>query len=280
MRLGGFVTAGTAVLAAAAVLAGPAAPAQARPHRPSTTTLANTVVLSNCSASLVRFPSSQSQDRAMVLTNGHCHEGGFLTAGEVLQDVPSSRTGTLLDADGYPAGTVTADRTLYATMTGTDVALYRLTATFRELRRTYGATPLTIARARPRHGAAIDIPSGYWKRLWNCKVDGFVGKLREDVWTWHDAIRYDAACDTVHGTSGSPIVDAASGQIVGINNTGNDDGQMCTLNNPCEVAPDGTTVAYEGQSYGEQTFWFTTCLSRHRTINLKIRGCLLTKPTH
>ncbi len=35
---------------------------------------------------------------------------------------------------------------------------------------------------------------------------------------------------------------------------------MCTLNNPCEVDADGNTTATKGQSYGQETYWFTTCL--------------------
>ncbi len=163
-------------------------------------------------------------------------------------------------------------------MTGTDVALYRLTSTYATLSSRYGVTALTIASSRPSDGASIAIPSSYWKRIGNCKIDGFVPQLREGEWTWRDSIRYDTACDTIHGTSGSPIVDAATNQIVGINNTGNDDGERCTLNNPCEVAADGTTKAFQGQSYGEQTYWFTTCLTTSRTIDLNRSGCLLTRP--
>src|SRR4051812_9008584 len=260
---------GTAIAAVTAVIVGPA-PAQAA----VTPTLANTIALSNCSASLVRYASSVSSDRAMMLTNGHCYEGGFLSAGQVLQNRTSSRSGTLLNSAGRAVTTVRADRVLYATMTGTDVTLYRLTSTYSTLQSQYGAVAYTLSASHPANGATIGIPSGYWKRIWNCKIDGFVGTLREDQWTWHDSIRYD----TIHGTSGSPIVDAASGRIVGINNTGNDDGELCTLNNPCEVAANGTAIAYQGQSYGEQTYWFTTCLTATRAIDLTVPGCRLTKP--
>jgi hypothetical protein len=261
------------VAAATGVLVGPT-PA----HAVAATSLANTIALSNCSASLVRFPTSVSSDRAMMLTNGHCYEGGFINAGRVLQNVSSNRRGTLLNSSGSSLGTVRADLVLYATMTGTDVTLYRLTSTFATLQSSFGATALTIASSHPATGATIDIPSSYWKRIWHCKIDGFVGKLREDQWTWQDSIRYDLNCNTTHGTSGTPIVDADSGQVIGINNTGNDDGEMCTLDNPCEVAPNGTTTAHQGQSYGEQTYWFTTCLSKTRTIDLSVSGCLLAKP--
>jgi hypothetical protein len=251
-----------------------AAPAQAA----TAVTLANTISLSNCSASLVRFPTSVSSDRAMMLTNGHCYEGGFINAGVVLQNRTSTRSGTLLNSSGRALATVKADRVIYATMTGTDVTLYRLTSTFATLSSRYGATALTIAGAHPAAATSVAIPSSYWKEIWNCQISSFVPTLREDQWTWHDSLRYDAACDTIHGTSGSPIVSASTGQIVGINNTGNDDGEMCTLNNPCEVDTNGTTHAYQGQSYGEETYWFTTCVNASRTIDLTVAGCLLTKP--
>src|SRR6185437_11650415 len=220
---------GAALLLTTVPAVAQSAPAAA--PRLQTVTLASTIKLSNCSAGLVRYPSSVSSDRAMMLTNGHCYEGGFIKAGQVLQNRTSSRSGTLLNASGRSLGTVRADRVLYATMTGTDVTLYRLTSTYATLSSRYGATALTISAAHPAAGASIDIPSSYWKEIWHCSINGFVSTLREDVWTWHDSIRYDVNCDTIHGTSGSPLVDASSGQIVGINNTGNDDGQMCTLNN-------------------------------------------------
>ncbi len=274
MRLRRVVAAvATAIAATTTVLAGPT-PAQAV----AAVTLANTISLSNCSGSLVRYPTSVSTDRAMMLTNGHCYEGGLIPSGTVLQNRTSSRTGSLLNSSGRAVATVRADRVLYATMTGTDVTLYRLTSTYATLSSNYGATALTISAGHPTAGSSITIPSSYWKRIWNCKIDSFVPTLREDEWTWRDSIRYDANCDTIHGTSGSPIVDATSGQIVGINNTGNDDGEMCTLNNPCEVDANGTTHVYQGQSYGEQTYWFNTCLTSSRTIDLTISGCLLTKP--
>lgn len=268
-----FALVAAALTATAGVLTGTTAPARA-----DAVTLANTIALNNCSASLVRFPTSVSTDSAMMLTNGHCYEGGFIAAGRVLQNVASTRSGTLLNSSGGALGTVRANRLLYATMTRTDVALYRLNTTFAALAGSYGATPLTIATARPAAGTAIAIPSGYWREIWNCSIDGFVPTLRESTWSWTDSIRYDAGCDTIGGTSGSPIVSESSGQLVGINNTGNEDGASCTLNNPCEVAANGTVTVLKGRSYGQQTYWFTTCVSATRTIDLTRAGCLLTKP--
>jgi hypothetical protein len=252
--------------------------AAASPAQAASGSLAATIALDDCSASLVRYPTSVDTDRALMLTNGHCYEGGMPSAGVVLQNKTSSRSGTLLDASGNALGTVRADKLLYATMTNTDVSLYELTDTYAGIKSKYGATAMTLSNTHPADGIAINIPSSYWKQIWNCTINGFVGTLREDQWTWHDSIRYDLGCNTTHGTSGSPIVDASSGQQVGINNTGNDNGEMCTLNNPCEVAPDGTTTETKGQSYGEETYWFTTCLNSANAIDLTVSGCLLTKP--
>ncbi|GIG55965.1 serine protease [Longispora fulva] len=267
-----------AAVALAAALAGTASPAAAAPGLAVTPSLNATIALNNCSASLVRYPSSVDSDRALMLTNGHCYEGGFLSAGVVLQNKKSTRSGTLLSSTGANLGTVRADTLLYATMTGTDVSLYRLSRTYAQLRSSFGVTAMTLSAGHPANGSSMFIPSGYWKQVWTCSVNGFVPTLREGEWTWHDSIRYNTGCNTIHGTSGSPIVDTASGQVVGINNTGNDDGAMCTLNNPCEVDADGTTHAYLGQSYGQETYWFTTCLDASRRINLTVSGCLLTKP--
>ncbi|MBD0696054.1 hypothetical protein BG452_22805 [Streptomyces sp. CBMA123] len=264
--------AGTSVVVASGLVLA-AAPA----HAVQAADLTSTIALDDCSASLVRFPASVGGDRAMMLTNGHCLPT-MPPYGQVIQNVSASRSGTLLDGAGNSLGTVQADKVIYATMTGTDVALYELTDTYASITSKYGATALTVNDTHPTDGASMYIPSSYWKQVWNCSVNGFVPTLREDQWTWHDSLRYSSGCNTTHGTSGSPIIDSASGRIVGINNTGNDNGEMCTLDNPCEVAADGSTKAFKGQSYGEETYWFTTCLNSARAIDLSVPGCLLTKP--
>ncbi|HEX8092846.1 S1 family peptidase [Jatrophihabitans sp.] len=242
--------------------------------------LASTIALSNCSGSLARYPSSLDTDRAMMLTNGHCYEGGFLAAGQVLVNRASSRTGKLLNASGTAVATVKADLVLYATMTGTDVTLYRLNKTFAQIRSTTGLNALTISSTHPVDGHAISIPSSYWKTTYSCAINGFVSTLREDQWTWHDSIRYlypSSTCQTIGGTSGSPIIDNSSLQIVGINNTLNEQGQACTLDNPCEVNADGSLTYTQGQNYGQETYWFNTCLTSTNAIDLNKTGCLLTK---
>jgi hypothetical protein len=95
---------------------------------------------------------------------------------------------------------------------------------------------------------------------------------------WKDSIRYTSECQTIGGTSGSPIVETATGKVIGINNTGNEDGARCTLNNPCEVAPDGTVTVRQGTNYGEETYLFYGCLVAGSEIDLAKPGCALPKP--
>ena len=135
-RTAAMSAAAAVTLTAALTLTAGTANAAARPD--VTVTLASTIALDDCSASLVRYPSSQVGDQALMLTAGHCYEGGMPSAGQVLQNVDSSRSGSLLDADGNQLGTVTADKLLYATMTNTDVAVYELTDTFATLQNEYG----------------------------------------------------------------------------------------------------------------------------------------------
>ena len=237
--------------------------------------LANTVALSNCSASLVRFPTSRRSDRALMLTNGHCYEGGFLSAGQILRNQASTRTGTLLDAAGASVGTVQADRIIYATMDKTDVTLYRLDETYAALRARTGGTPYTIRATKPTGTERVYIPSGYWQRVWECRLQGFVHRLYEADWTWQNSLRYAKPCETIGGTSGSPVVDSKRRDLIGINNTGSVDGERCTLDNPCEVDRRGRLTVDQGRRYGQQTWWLTTCVNHARQLDLTVRGCRL-----
>jgi hypothetical protein len=268
-----------AVTVTAALTAGSASAAPATP-RLASATLASTIALDDCSASLVRYPSSLGSDRALMLTAGHCWEGTMPAAGQVLQNLSSSRSGTLLNASGSSIGSVRADKLLYATMTSTDIAVYELTETFAAITSRTGAAPLTISASHPTSTEAVSIPSGYWNRIWSCRLNGFAATVREDQWTWHDSLRYDTAggCEIIGGSSGSPVEDTATGAVIGVNNTINDNGQMCTLDNPCEVASDGTTTATQGQGYGQELYWVTTCLNSANAIDLSVSGCLLPKP--
>ncbi|WP_210634652.1 S1 family peptidase [Streptomyces sp. GESEQ-13] len=239
---------------------------------------AGTVSLSNCSGSVVRMPNSTASDPALVLTNGHCLESGFPTPGQVITDQASSRTFGLLNASGTKVATLRADRLVYATMTDTDAAIYRLNTTYAQIKSSYGIDPLTLSSSRPAAGTAISVVSGYWKRIYSCSVDGFAYRLKEGDWTWKDSVRYTSACNTIGGTSGSPVVDDATGKVVAVNNTGNEDGARCTVNNPCEVDENGGVTVRQGINYAQQTYPFTSCFTTGNRLDLSASGCTVPKP--
>ena len=246
--------------------------------RAKAVTFAGTVALSNCSGSVVRTPSSQPGDPALVLSNGHCLETGFPDPGEVVLNRSSTRSFTLLNAAGSGVGTLRASKIAYGTMTDTDVSLYQLTRTYAQIESSYGIKALELDTARPTQGRAITVASGYWKRTYSCAVDGFAYRLKEGAWTWKDSVRYTSACRTIGGTSGSPVIDDATGKVVAVNNTGNEDGQRCTDNNPCEVAENGTVTVREGINYAQQTYTLVPCIGAGSQIDLNRSGCTLPKP--
>ncbi|WP_030675256.1 serine protease [Streptomyces rimosus] len=245
---------------------------------PRAVNYAGTVALSNCSGSIVRMPTSTDNDPALVLSNGHCLEGGMPDAGEVVTDQPSSRSFTVLSASAGNLGTVRATKVVYGTMTDTDVSLYELSSTYAQIKQRYGIKALDMATTHPVKGAAIAVVSGYWKKTYNCNVDGFAYRLKEGNWTWKDSVRYTSPCNVIGGTSGSPVIDVASGKVAAVNNTINESGQRCTVNNPCEVDANGRVSVRRGIGYAQETYEIPKCFGTGNKLDLNRPGCVLPKP--
>ncbi|MFT6631831.1 MAG: V8-like Glu-specific endopeptidase [Bacteriovoracaceae bacterium] len=235
------------------------------------------IKLSNCSGSLIKFSGQPDTSKAYVLTNGHCVQksGGYLEPGEVWFNKPMKRKMEVFTKD-MNLFTVNATKISYATMTGTDSAIYQLKETYKDISK-YGIEPFLLDANHPIIGTSIDIVSGYWDRGYRCFIDGFVFELLEGDWTFTDSIRFsNMGCKTKGGTSGSPITQTDTRVVIGVNNTGNMQGKRCTLSNPCENDADGN-ITVRRRSYGQQTYHFSTCLTPDFKIDLKIPGCLLPK---
>ncbi|MFI6155848.1 serine protease [Kitasatospora sp. NPDC051170] len=263
---------GTALVGAAPAQAQPA-PAHADPV--DAVTFAGTVALSNCSGSVVRMPNSAPTDPALVLSNGHCLESGMPGPGQVVTNQPSSRTFTLLSPDGGDLATLTATQVVYSAMTDTDVTIYQLDTDYATIQAQYGIAPLTVADTHPAQGADIRVVSGYWKRIYSCSVDGFAYRLNEADWTFKDSVRYTSGCNVIGGTSGSPVVDASTGLLVAVNNTINESGESCTLNNPCEVDQSGNVTVHPGIGYAQETYLIPACFGPGNQLDLTLPDCAL-----
>lgn len=234
------------------------------------------VKLSNCSGSLIRFSGQPDTSNAYVLTNGHCLGRPFLKPGEARINIPSNRMMKVADSD-MNFYEVMAKQLVYGTMTGTDAAIYELRETYADIAK-FGIEALELDTNRPIVGMDIEIISGYWERGYSCYIDAFVFELRESDWTFKDSIRYSQiGCNVIGGTSGSPIIEKGSRTVVAINNTGNESGRRCTMNNPCEVNEDGEISVYKNRGYGQQTYNFYTCLTPDFRIDTSLSGCELTK---
>ena len=234
------------------------------------------VKLSNCSGSLVKFEGQPDTSTAIVMTNGHCISSGFLQPGEVRVNQVATRSMTLFK-NLTTKFNISATKIAYATMTNTDITLYELSETYAQIAQRTGVTPLILSNVRPEEQTEIEIISGFWERGYSCAVDGFVYKLKEGSWTFTDSVRYAPGCDTIGGTSGSPIVEKGTRVVVAINNTGNESGERCTVNNPCEVNEKGEVAVHQGVNYGQQIYQIYTCLNQNFKIDLSISGCLLPK---
>ncbi len=234
------------------------------------------VALDDCSGSLVRLETSLDTDPALVMTNGHCLETGMPAAGTFVSNQPSSREIDLFDSGANTVASLIASEVVYSTMTKTDVTIYKLTETYADIASKYNVHALTLASHHPALNAPIDVISGFWKRGYTCSIELFVNTLKEDQWTMVDSMRYSRpGCDTIGGTSGSPVVMSGTRTMIGINNTGNENGEQCTMDNPCEVDASGNITAIKGYSYGQETNLIYTCVNKNREIDLTVPGCQL-----
>lgn len=234
------------------------------------------IKLSNCSGSIIRFAGMPESSKAIAMTNGHCLSSGMPDPGEVVFGKAVSR-GMRVYNKSEKLVSINATKVLYATMTNTDITLYELKETYKDLA-AKGVDSFDLDGNHPSLGTSIDVVSGYWDRGYRCNVDAFIFELKEADWTMKDSIRYSATgCDTIGGTSGSPIIQTGTRTVIGINNTGNEDGERCTMNNPCEVDEQGRVVVKAHASYGQQTYRITTCLTPDFRIDLSLPNCELYK---
>lgn len=241
------------------------------------------VALSNCSGSLVKFKAAPASALALVLTNGHCtggsiFGGGMPNPGQVLYKKPQTFKMNLLRQDGSTLAGLKATQVLYGVMTDTDVGLLELNQTYAQIESATGVKPLILTDVAPAPGTVIGIPSGYWKRTYSCSIEATINTLKEGGYVFTNSLRYSpTGCEVIGGTSGSPIVSSATGEVIAINNTGNEDGDRCTMNNPCEVDAAGTVTVLKGRGYGQQIATLSTCVTAAGVFDLSVSGCVLPK---
>jgi uncharacterized protein (TIGR03437 family) len=237
-----------------------------------------------CTAFLMRPSGSTASSPAYVMTSGHCVD---LAANDViLNRAETTRTiqfGLLKDASREPLR-VRSRRVLYSTMKSVDLAILELDTTLGALE-SEGLTPLVLGRGEAASSAAVEwaglpsigIPPGdSFLRTGACTASGTVGVL-EWRWLWHGQIRHDCS-DMSGGASGSPLIDRASGAVIGIigtTNVGNlapsSDG-LCGRNDPCELEG-GQSVWRRNSSYATPVTAAVACFDASGSFQLTAAGC-------
>jgi hypothetical protein len=234
------------------------------------------VDLGMCVGAVVRTPTARPGDPALLLTNGHCVEGDRPAPGSALVNRPSDRKVGIADAEGYDRATAHANRLVYATMTGTDIALYRLDKTYAQLAAD-GAKVFRLTTTPIHAGDRVKMMTTVRPR--NCTVDAVLAHLLEGGYRLDHSVRYaiSTECDIFPGMSGSPLLAPDGNTVVGIHNTTNRDGQRCTDDNPCEVDRHGTVTVAKGRSYGQRVDLIPACLTTGSKLDLSRPGCTLPK---
>ncbi len=169
---------------------------------------------------------------------------------------------------------------MYGTMTDTDMALYQLNTTYAQIKQQYNTDALQLSTDHPKGTESIAVVSGYWKKIYTCDANGFVYQVHEQDWVWKDSLRYTPSCNVIGGTSGSPVEDTATGKVIAVNNTINESGEQCTLNNPCEVDQSGNVTVHQGIGYAQETYELGKCIVKGNTLDLNQPGCPLPKPSN
>lgn len=233
-----------------------------------------------CSGAIIKLPGQPEDSPAWLLTNGHCVKFmRMIPPNTAVYNRDPFKRRIIIYKDSYKLEAIFAKTTkiLYATMTGTDFAIFEVNKTYKELAQ-QNITPFLLSSFRPFVGLPIQIISGRKKLVYHCSIDAFIYQLKEDQWTFTDSIRYSArGCHIIPGTSGSPILALGGRIVVGVNNTTNHDGERCTMHNPCEVDHEGNIDFEQARSYGQQTYLIYDCLSVDFKIDLNRPGCRLFK---
>ena len=230
--------------------------------------------LSNCSGALFRFKSSVGEDKALVLTNGHCVKlnSKLIAPGFYVSNIITQRKISLFDSN-YETRSFQASRLVFATLSISDLAIYELNKTYTELEN-LGIDSFLLNDTATLMGIAIDIPSGKWKKGFRCSTEAEVKVLKEGKWLFQSSIRYsDSGCNIFGGTSGAPVIASGTREIVAINNTYNSGQNNCSINNPCELKGE-EFVSFPKRGYAQQTYLLYGCFDLNNKFNIDNKDCI------
>lgn len=233
-----------------------------------------------CVGALIRFENSQPNDRAIVLSNGHCVSDELwegkrdpIIDQPVAQVDESLKTFTVFDQFGQVAGALELDRVLYATFKRTDLALLSLKKTYAEIKHENWTEPLTLSSQHPVIGSKFHffvlgisgiLTSGS-ERGFDCMIDSFASvKEGTREMAFPDSIRYvqSAKCIGQKGSSGAALILKGTRTVIGVNNMGAEFDKSCRSSRSC-------------YGFGQETYLIYSCLNEKNQLDFGRTGCLL-----
>lgn len=199
------------------------------------------IPVGDCSGSVFKMPGMNENQKALVLTNGHCVGLGkfmnqFPDNGEFLINSFVSDTLFLKRDKSEVGDTIQYKKVLFATMTDADLAIIEVEKTYKEIEK-LGYKVFSLAKESPTVGMILEYDSYNRDVKSICVVEKIIEQLKEGPWTWRNVVRMKEGkeCVPEHGQSGTPGIDPISKNIYAIINTTYEGGEACDFNNPCEV---------------------------------------------
>ncbi|MBL8228731.1 MAG: trypsin-like peptidase domain-containing protein [Bryobacterales bacterium] len=243
----------------------------------------------NCTATLLKVASEAPPGApAYVLTAGHCIEEQA-DPNAVYANRPEEGFEFVLNwfiDSQQQQRVIPVRRVTYSTMKGQDLAILELAASHDELAAA-GFRALEIAATGPANGIEVEavhapvsnVPEDErFLRISTCRLEG-TANLVEYHWFFYDTWKNRCA-DIWGGSSGSPLLDRGTGQILAVTNTttsgpsargGNWD---CFAGRPCEVTRDGARVV-ESMNYAIPVHGLRQCFNAAGVFSLNQRSCPL-----
>lgn len=203
---------------------------------------------STCTAFLLETPAQSAP--AYALTNGHCFDLNAYATRLGEESDGAITFNHFVDTAGS-AVKVRIARVAWSSMKGVDLAVVRLESTLAALE-ARGVQPLRLASVPDAgtHVESVGVPvaqipaAEQFLRRSSCSAGERVPRLVEGPWSWYDVIPFDCK-GIVQGSSGSPLLDATSGDVVGVINTTTFLGERltpCYPGRPCELVGDDLTA--------------------------------------
>lgn len=198
---------------------------------------------------------------AYVLTSGNCID---LSNGKIITNQPITGTVTFnFFSDRTRFKRYNLKTVKWRSMQGVDMAIIELDVSLQTLMK-QGIQPLKMASATPTDGSdvlIVGVPEYSTLQMAACTVEA-ASDVVEGKWTWRNNLTARCA-DFRKGSSGSPLLDRYSNNVIGIVGTTNNNALLfpCDEKAPC-VRTEQDYLGVQGNIYGHPVAHLNRCFRK------------------